>query len=85
LSRQLKRLSDREIWLLTLGAFLGALFSKFLDSLLSVATSTIQRTATEPEWWYQARSLGWVLIVFFMGGLIFVAFAFVPILRRMGL
>jgi hypothetical protein len=85
LSGRIRRFSDRDIWLLTLGAFLGALFGKFLDWLVSVANSTVVRTSTEPELWYQARSLAWVLLIFFVGGLMFVAFVFVPVLRRMGL
>lgn len=40
----------KDVWLLWLGALLGAVFAKFLDALLSAGNATIVRIPTEPDW-----------------------------------
>jgi hypothetical protein len=60
----LSKSKDRDIWLLWLGALFGAIFAKFFDSLLSAASTTMQRSPTEAEWFYDFRMWAWAIVIF---------------------
>jgi hypothetical protein len=59
-----KKNSDKEIWLLWLGAVLGALFAKFFDVLVSAGNATVVRNLGEADWFYAIRVWGWAILVF---------------------